>query len=86
MSNSTDEARRLLDRGNLPRAATLLKQAEQAGDAEAARELACWLLEGRVVQRNLAEARAYFGRAAELVCWEAGQADVAVALAGGADP
>lgn len=66
MSNSTDEARQLLDRGDVHGAATLLKRAEQAGDAVAARELASWLLEGRIVRRNLAEAREYFERAAEL--------------------
>ena len=66
MSNVTDQAQKLLERGDVQGAATLLKQAEQAGDALAARELASWLLEGRVVRRNLAESRAYFERAADL--------------------
>lgn len=66
MSNIVTQARQLLDRGDLQAAATLLKRAEQAGDAAAASELAGWLLEGRVVRRNLAEARSYFDRAATL--------------------
>jgi prolyl 4-hydroxylase len=66
VSNVTDQAQQLLERGDVQGAATLLKQAEQAGDALAARELASWLLEGRVVRRNLAESRAYFERAADL--------------------
>lgn len=66
MSNATQRAQQLLERGDVQGAAVLLKQAEQAGDAMAARELATWLLEGRAVQRNLVEARAYFERSAAL--------------------
>jgi prolyl 4-hydroxylase len=66
MSNVTGEVQLLLERGDVRGAAALLKRAEQAGDALAALELATWLLEGRVVRRNLAEARAYFERAAAL--------------------
>jgi prolyl 4-hydroxylase len=66
VNTATDQAQQLLDRGDVQGAATLLKRAEQAGDALAARELASWLLEGRVIRRNLAEARAYFERSAAL--------------------
>ena len=66
MSNVTDQAQQLIERGNAQGAAMLLKQAEQAGDATAARELGYWLLEGRIVRRNLAESRAYFERGADL--------------------
>jgi prolyl 4-hydroxylase len=66
VNTATDQAQQLLDRGDVQGAAALLKRAEQAGDALAARELASWLLEGRVIRRNLAESRAYFERAAAL--------------------
>ena len=66
VNSVTDQAQQLLDRGDVQGAATLLKRAEQAGDGSAARELASWLLEGRIIRRNLAEARAYFERAASL--------------------
>jgi prolyl 4-hydroxylase len=66
VNNVTDQAQKLLERGDAQGAAMLLKRAEQAGDALAARELASWLLEGRVVRRNLAESRACFERAADL--------------------
>ena len=66
MNTAADQAQQLLQRGDVQGAATLLKRAEQSGDALAARELASWLLEGRIIRRNLAEARAYFERAAAL--------------------
>ncbi|MEA3079502.1 MAG: prolyl 4-hydroxylase [Sphingomonadales bacterium] len=66
MSNVTDQAQKLLERGDVQAAAMLLKRAERAGDALAARELATWLLEGRVIRRSLAESRAYFERGADL--------------------
>ena len=66
MTRVTDQAHQLLDRGDVQGAATLLKRAEESGDAGAARELATWLLEGRVLTRDLAESRAYFERAAAL--------------------
>ena len=66
MNTAADQAQQLLQRGDVQGAATLLKRAEQSGDALAARELAAWLLEGRIIRRNLAEARAYFERAAAL--------------------
>jgi prolyl 4-hydroxylase len=82
VSNVTDQAQQLLERGNAQGAAMLLKQAEQAGDATAARELGYWLLEGRIVRRNLAESRAYFERAANL--GDEGSAAIARAfIAGG---
>jgi prolyl 4-hydroxylase len=66
VSKVVDKAQELLERSDVKGAASLLKQAEQAGDALAARELASWLLEGRLVRRNLAESRVYFERAAGL--------------------
>jgi prolyl 4-hydroxylase len=66
VGNVTDQAQKLLQRGDVQGAATLLKRAEQAGNALAARELASWLLEGRILRRNLADARVYFERAAAL--------------------
>ncbi len=66
MSKVIDQAQRLLQQGDVQHAAALLKHAEQHGDALAASELASWCLEGRIVRRNLAEARAYYERAAEL--------------------
>jgi len=66
VSKAVDQAQQRLQRGDVQGAAMLLKQAEQTGDAAAARELATWLLEGRNVRRNLAQCRSYFERAAEL--------------------
>ena len=66
MTKVTDQAHQLLERGDVRGAATVLKRAEEAGDAEAARELATWLLEGRIIRRSLADSRAYFERAAVL--------------------
>ncbi|NUR44709.1 MAG: hypothetical protein HOP91_00925 [Sphingomonas sp.] len=66
MTRVTDQAYQLLERGDVQGAATLLKRAEESGDAVAARELATWLLEGRIIRRNLADSRAYFERAAAL--------------------
>ena len=66
MNNAIDRAHERLDRGDVQGAARLLKRAEESGDADAARELASWLLEGRLLRRNLAEARIYFQRAADL--------------------
>jgi prolyl 4-hydroxylase len=43
-----------------------LRQAEQAGDALAARELALWCLSGELVRRDLATSRLLFERAAAL--------------------
>jgi len=66
VNKATGQAQQRRQRGDVQGAATLLKRAEQSGDALAARELASWLLEGRIIRRNLAEARAYFERAAAL--------------------
>ena len=66
MTKGTDQAQQLLERGDVQGAATLLKRAEESGDAEAARELATWLLEGRIIRRSLTDSRAYFERAAAL--------------------
>jgi len=60
------QANALVDRGDIRGGALTLKQAEQAGDARAAHELAIWCLEGRLVRRDLAASRALFERAAAL--------------------
>src|SRR5437868_8557624 len=66
MSKAVEQAQQALHRNDVQGAAQLLKQAEQAGDAAAARELAVWLLEGKIVRRSLARSRSYFERAADL--------------------
>ena len=57
MSMAVEQAQQALHRNDVQGAAQLLKQAEQAGDAAAARELAVWLLEGKIVRRSLAQSR-----------------------------
>ena len=66
MSNAVDQAQALAQRGEVPAAAEILKHAESVGDALAARELALWYLNGRLVRRDLAASRALFERAATL--------------------
>ena len=66
VSEVTDRAQALLERGDVQQAAALLKAAERAGDPLAARELALWLLTGQFVRRDLAGSRALFERAASL--------------------
>jgi prolyl 4-hydroxylase len=66
MSNAIDHAQQLLQRGDVQGAAALLKQAENAGDALAARELGLWCLTGQVVRRDLTASRNFFERAAAL--------------------
>lgn len=66
MTKSVDQARQLLEHGDVQGAARTLKQAEERGDALAARELGTWLVEGSVVRRNLPQARSFFERAASL--------------------
>jgi len=66
VSNVVAEANRMLQRNDVRGAARILQQAEQSGDALAARELALWLLAGQIVRRDLAASRAMFERAAEL--------------------
>ena len=66
MSKIVAEASRMLQRNDVRAAARILQQAEQSGDALAARELALWLLAGQIVRRNLAASRAMFERAAAL--------------------
>ncbi len=66
MSTPLDQAEALLRRGDVTGAARVLQQAEHAGDALAARELAIWLLRGQPVRRDLAASRAMFERAAAL--------------------
>jgi prolyl 4-hydroxylase len=66
MSDVVNEAKTLLQRGDVHGAATVLKQAERAGNPLAARELALWCLTGQVIRRDLSASRALFERAAEL--------------------
>ena len=66
MSDAVDQAETLLRRGDVHGAATLLKQAETAGDALAARELALWYLTGQLIRRDISASCALFARAAQL--------------------
>ena len=66
MSEAVIRANLLLQRNDVQGAAQILRQAEQGGDALAARELATWCLSGQVVRRHLATSRAMFERAAAL--------------------
>jgi prolyl 4-hydroxylase len=66
VSEALKQAETLLQRGDVRGAATLLKEAERAGDGRAARELALWCLTGQVIRRDLAASRALFERAAVL--------------------
>jgi prolyl 4-hydroxylase len=66
MSDAVTRANALLDRGDVHGAAALLKQAERAGDALAARELALWCLTGQLIRRDLPASRTLFERAAAL--------------------
>ncbi|MFC7537492.1 2OG-Fe(II) oxygenase [Sphingomonas sp. GCM10030256] len=61
-----DHANSLADRGQVRDAFHLLNDAIARGDALAAATLADWRLTGAVIRRDLGEARALFGRAAEL--------------------
>lgn len=56
----------LAQRGQVPEAFALLRQAVQRGDAAAAATLAEWRLTGEYIRRDLGEARTLFGRAADL--------------------
>lgn len=66
MSNLISRVETLLDGGDPGGAADLLKEAADAGDPLAARELALWLLIGEFVKRDLPASRALFERAASL--------------------
>ncbi len=56
----------MIQRGDTRGAVRLLRQADEAGDSLAARELGIWLLGGQFVRRDLAASRAQFERAATL--------------------
>jgi prolyl 4-hydroxylase len=60
------DAHNAANHGDFPRAAALLADAAAQGNADAALDLAWWNLQGRGIPRSLSQARAYFGRAAEL--------------------
>ena len=66
MTDIVNRAEALLRRGDVQGAAVLLKQAEERGDAHAARQLALWCLTGQIIRRDLAASRAFFERAAAL--------------------
>ena len=66
VSSAVTRAQQLIDGGDVHGAASALKQAEAAGDALAARELALWCLAGRLIRRDLKASRVLFERAAAL--------------------
>lgn len=66
MSTAVLQAVADAQRGDIAAARRLLEAAGQAGDADAAFELALWCLEGVPVPRDLASAARWFGRAGEL--------------------
>jgi prolyl 4-hydroxylase len=66
MSDIVSQANELVRRGDVHGAVALLHRAEQAGNGQAARELAIWCLSGQLVGRDLATSRALFERAAAL--------------------
>jgi prolyl 4-hydroxylase len=66
VSDVIGKAETFLKRGDVQGAANFLKQAEEGGDALAARELASWCLSGQYVRRDLCASRSFFERAAEL--------------------
>jgi prolyl 4-hydroxylase len=69
--------------GDPIRAARMLEVAADGSDGEAALTLAHWRLSGEIIRRDLALARQFFGRAAELGRREAAAAYIAM-LANGA--
>ncbi len=88
MSEILNRAEALLQDGKVEAAATVLKEAERAGDGRAARELALWCLTGQTIRRNLSASRALFERAAALgdsYSAEVMRAFVAVGVGGPAD-
>lgn len=60
-----DRLNALAGEGRLREAAELLAGNADTGNPEALIELACWRIDGRVVRRDLAAARALLGRAGE---------------------
>lgn len=66
MSTAVSQAVAAAQRGDIAAARRLLEAAGQAGDADAAFELALWCLEGVPVPRDLAAAARWFGCAGEL--------------------
>jgi prolyl 4-hydroxylase len=71
MNQNVAKARSLLERGHAKEAASLLAQAAADGEPQAAAFLGDLRLSGHFIRRDLADARKWFGRAADL-----GQADV----------
>ena len=66
MNSIAATAEDLARRGQVKDAMNLLERAQQAGDAQAARQLALWYLSGRWFRRDLAASRAWFGHAGAL--------------------
>jgi prolyl 4-hydroxylase len=73
----------LVQRGMVREGHALLERAAAAGDGLAAATLADWRLSGQIIRRDLAVARAFYGRAADLGVDEAGPVHIAL-LANGA--
>jgi prolyl 4-hydroxylase len=83
-----EEAHRLIAAGRRDAAVAELEAAAQAGGADAALELAIWHLEGRLIERDLARSRDWFGCAGELGSAAGEQAFIAFlanGIGGGAD-
>lgn len=72
-ANPSETARQLAAAGRAAEAATLLRSAGDAGDANALTELAAWYLAGMSLPRDLPAARALLRRAVEI-----GHADAAL--------
>jgi prolyl 4-hydroxylase len=65
MGISSEQAAQLASRGRVDEAAELLIRAADQNDGEALFTLAVWRIQGNLIRRDLAEARALLGRAAE---------------------
>lgn len=83
MDDSVNRAEQFLQRGRAAEAFALLRDAAEGGNAQAAMLLGDLRLTGQAIRRDLAEARAWFGKAADLGLAEAEATFVAL-LANGA--
>ena len=76
--NVTEQARRLAADGNVSAAYDLLEREAAKDDGDAAWELGTWRMAGRIIRRDLGEARRWFGIAA--VAGHAAARDTYIAL------
>lgn len=79
---AVNEAERLAASGQVVAAAELLAEAARGGDADAAMLLAVWLLRGTPLRRDLAAARVWLRRAAEIGHVDAALAQIALTANG----